>query len=329
MKVRIQAVRWEGSAGVPIADLFGHLQVKFASPGECTKKHQFEFGGKPRFLFMNHKGDFRVALLMTLRDPKGAIEAYVDENGRMVFTSKEPDAAANKLAEFNYLVMNEKTGIGLYSDHYGATPFKKLTSFARSEFIEIKHARIAAEIKKGVTEGKAIKKFSGYLRGTAFLTKQGAGQLVQQLKEIDSIALSFDTLETTGGFFQPYSNIARSASHLIRFARTAPIARTRAAVVDMITKLPGVRGVVNGRNQNDVDKIIHLKQNLGVIDEFEHGDAIRDWQFRPEDLTHGAVVKRMITQININPAHFTTPVKPKKQKKSEESRSDKKKTVKK
>ena len=74
--------------------------------------------------------------------------------------------------------------------------------------------------------------------------------------------------------------------------------------ITSIASTSGVKGSVHGKNKNGIDKLIRLRSNLGVVDEFEHGDAIKAWDFDPDKLANGEVVKRMMAVVAVDSAEI-------------------------
>ena len=309
MKVKIQVVRWEISPAIPIDDFCRYIKDKVGMGEDCKLASAIVFKAWPRFVFVNQHGDYWIILMLTIKAKRGTIRADAGEDGALRFIAENPDADANKIAEFNYLMINKKTGVGVYSNYQGASQFDKFTSFFRDLYGSMKKEKIDAEVKAGTDLDAARKKFKGRFGAAALLTKASASALVQELKRIDYVSLSFESLGAKGGFLSPYQDIARSSLHVIRFDPKTGIAKLRAAIVETITSIPGVKGSVHGLHKDGLEQLIRLRANLGVVDEFEHDEAIRAWNFDPEKLADSTVLKRMIKVVAIDPAKFVTKVK--------------------
>jgi hypothetical protein len=313
MKVKIQVVRWEITPAIPLDEFCRYIKDKASSGKDCKLENAKVFKAWPRFLFVNEHGSYWIILMLTIKAKKGSIRAAAGENGALQFIADNPDAETSKVAEFNYLMINKNTGVGVYSNHHGANRFDKFTSFFRDAYATLKREKIEAAVKAGDTPGAAQKKFRGRFGAAALLTKATASALVQELKSIDHVTLSFESLGAEGGSLSPYKDVARSSTHVIRFDPKTGISKIRAAIVETITSTPGAKGSVHGVHKDGLDKLIRLRTNLGVVDEFEHDEAIRAWSFDPEKLATSTVVKRMIKVVAVDPAKFVTKVRPSKQ----------------
>src|ERR1044072_9728564 len=145
MKVRIQVVRWETGSGIPLDEFCKYIGDKVGTGAACKLTSAVVFRAWPRFIFVNQQGDYWVILMLTIKAKKGSIRADTGDDGALQFIADNPEADASKVAEFNYLLINKNTGIGVYSHYSGATQFDKFTSFFRDLYRALKQEKVDAE----------------------------------------------------------------------------------------------------------------------------------------------------------------------------------------
>lgn len=325
MLVRLQAVQWTLGKGISFDDLFGRLN-------ELRAVHLDKDADDPRFnkkrrqiYVAKHDGKW-IGLLITFRNARSRFK-HVEGDGTIEIKREEDQAGTRDIA-WNVFVVNPSTGAGTYSHYHESMSFDHFTRWCREYYEEIKSVRVAKEVEQlriaqpDLTlerrENRARSKFARSLKGDRLVTKKQADQLVQELRSIESVSLTFSTVTPLGGRrSSPLEGfVKRERREVFLDSTSAGAAVIRDGVRKFIRDADAEDGRVSGVGQDGFAHVIHLNKNAGV---FEHADFDRlamTLKFDIDALHENAVIKRMLAYIATKPTTFTKPTKPKKAKKA-------------
>jgi hypothetical protein len=304
MLIRLQAVEWQIGKGITFDDFFGRLQSVFEK--SIATEKPIRFREKERLAWTQKHKDYWIMMLLSQRDHRRWVQIKRAKGKRpeIVIPAVEDDTAA---ADFNYLVLNPQSGRGVYSQYHHSCSFEDFTKLCRPIYRELKTDRIAAAVQAGDSENKALAKFAGGLHGTPLLTPKQLKALIEELKHIKRLELSFGEVQVKKSWGRPLEGIVTTAKHVFSFNQKTPIRRLRDQVSDAIFSSKATRGRVVGETENGLERTYNLSRNAGTFAEMDFDDTVEILDFDVADMSKSVVVVEMLKEVDSRPGYFKTP----------------------
>jgi hypothetical protein len=303
MQIRIQAVDWKFGDGITPKQFFQHLET-VAPPPLFGDRMGTDFKGRRRLLFTTELafGKWGV-LFVTVKSAKAFLKVCpADGGGGLSFVLHQIDESKERLADFNFLVMNAKTGRGAYAHYHQSCGFDDFTQYCRDEYRQLKEklmddAKRAIPGAKKKDEDEIKRKFKGLLQGNPMLTKGDVAKLVKQLAEIDSLELNFTEISVAQQFARPLAGVATLERRIYRLDKKQPLSRLVNAVRETIRLANAEKGRVVGSGDNNLTRIVNLQKNLGVFAELDFKQTVTKESFDVGNLKGSPTLQAMLALL--------------------------------
>lgn len=303
MQIRIQAVHWECGDGITLKQFLAYLKTQSPPPlfGDAMG---VDFKGRRRLLYVEEikpgKWGF---LFVTVKSAKAFLKLAKTSDGSISFVLHQLDEEKERVADFNFVLMDAKTGRGAYAHYHQSCGFDDFTQFCRDAYRELKDRQIeAAKNEENPTTQKATdairKRFKGLLYGAPMLTKGDVAKLVKQLAKIETLEFTFTQISIDREFAKPLEKVATVEKRIYRLDKALATNKLYDAVTAAI-RLAGVEsGRVVGESDDSLTRIVNLRRNLGVFSELDFRQTVAQETFDIANLKGSPTLKAMLRLVD-------------------------------
>ncbi|MFP4672006.1 MAG: hypothetical protein ACLFMR_05505 [Desulfohalobiaceae bacterium] len=267
MKVKIHPFEWNTTNSVELRDFFNYIK----NNGPIKKEN------KICALAKLEAKNYWAGLILTARCANAFCKLTEDDKG-FKLTHEELEQNSN-LAEFNFFIINDNTGRGLYQHYYQSPFISTATRTFKSIFKDLCNENKKNEMENYNNDSKKIKKinkkYNGTLKYTILLTPETFEKRISELKRAKSFSFEFTTIKPEERKFCPASGLANRVSHNVFFSKDTNWSETINAIRETLNKNPLKRGKVNGIDQLDEDVVIKYNNCYEVLDKYEFDDIIK------------------------------------------------------
>ena len=182
-----------GVGDVAVADFFKFLNG--------LHEKEFEHSGEKRLLYIASNQHYHIGLLLTIRDQRKFCELTSGQHFKISIRELKDK---NRLADFNFFAVNKITHKGLYQHYRGACGLTAFGNMLRRQYHQaLEEARLDAfPPKQGKTSNsqrtKALQQLKGSLTLTPMYKKEDFDQLVENMKNVQTLAFDCITLSKSG-----------------------------------------------------------------------------------------------------------------------------------
>lgn len=261
-----------GNDKISLGDLISNLEAFSGQPDSSQ--------GQLRRIFLDSKAHpgFVVGLVVTVKDQKAFCE-LVQSQANFVVTVKNL-TGANKLMEFNFFVINQLNGHGLYQ-HY----FQSCSPGTFGNYLKSRYRRLSEESKEAEIE--VLKKSPGYTakKEKAIKAAHAAGlnfsllvhdetleEVLSEFSKIKAFEYEFAAVEPDLVKGAPIANYAKRLHQRVSFDPKAAVGVLAKAIHGTVKALKPKRGRVAVVHEVDGEeipmsvKILDIPQNFGEQD---------------------------------------------------------------
>lgn len=258
-----------GVSVVPLSELFKGL--------ESESGRDVKWGGSNRRFYFkrNVSGDFGVGVVLTMKDQR-RFASLEDKAGKLVIKINQL-GGSEKLLDFNFFVINETNGLGIYQHYFQSCSPNSLGAKLIDHFRRVcsEAEDQAVNLAKGLSKRKIAsirKEYRGKSVFSLLLTKQSLEQVLMKFKRIRAFQYSLATLDAAFKDGVPIGPYVRRMINRVTFTRGIGFGALIEAIRETIASLDIEWGKVDGvEDINGEDVLVSVSiediaENFGEFD---------------------------------------------------------------
>jgi hypothetical protein len=301
-------MRVKGKGSLDIAGFANALAAVQIDPTELPEDRRL------LFVDTHTHADYHVGLVVTVKDNRTFCQ-LVRSGGSLLVKVNEMDHGTN-LMDFNFFVINKKTGAGLYQHYHQSCSLNSFGFLAKEKFQDYRQSVKDSQLKAlgASPTPTAVKKVElanqNRLDFEAIVRKEALADIIEELKKVKSFEYHLSTAEPVTGAFTPAQPYIRRTSHRISFSSGAPVSVLAKAVGAFAKESDIKAGRVVGEDQDGVERIIRIFDNLSNFGEYEFDELAPT--LNALDLTKFAacsIVSELVKKCKEKKAFFELPEK--------------------
>lgn len=271
---------------------------------EHGKPH--ELGEHNRFIFFNttHSEAYYVGLVVTAKDQKTFCE-LVNKSGKFVVKVNELDANSS-LMDFNFFVINKKTGFGMYQYYHQSLSLNSFGYFNAQFFSKLRDDRVRAEIsatpnnERTASKEKSIKiKYKGRLSWEILVRKENLKDLIEELQRVKAFEYCFASLTADEPEFKPLKNDVRKERTKLTFYPKSSVKSLASAISNIVNKLDVNSGKVIGTDMDGIERVLQITNNPDNFGEYSYDDlAPKINSLNVDDFEKSWVIQELLDKCN-------------------------------
>ena len=285
---------------IPLSDFFNSLILK-----------DIEFSlktGNARRIIIDSDDKFFYGVVITIKNQKSYASLVSDKGQVKVKISDLADL--EKIAEFNFLVMNKLNGFGLYQYHHGACTLSNFASMITSLYrrdLEVKRKVELGALPEDAPEKQKKAINSRFFRGLAFdmlIQARDIEKVLEKYKEIRSFKYEVASVEAHLSDDSPFYGMVSKARHHVSFDSTVDSNLIIKGIQDMMSTVKDRSARVEVLDDEDVPFSVRLMDvpiNFGETqyDSFMKGLATLD----SADIKECGLIKALVDKCETEYAH--------------------------
>ena len=191
------------------------------------------------FIDCSHSNYYK-GLILTVKDQKAfcRLQGGIDDLEIKV----ENLSGGDELIEFNFFVINKKTGKGLYQFYYQSTSLSKFKEILKRQFLGYRAILLQREYDSNIALGKsdgvstknANKKYRDKIVLDQLVKRQTLSQLLQKCKKIKSFEVEFSTYDYIRKLGLPMPAHATKLKHKVYFDKDTKIKELASSIVSFV-----------------------------------------------------------------------------------------------
>lgn len=233
-------------------------------------------GAHGRLLYIDKDTDpnYFLGLVITVKDQKRYCELL--QNGKK-FTIKVTDLE-NKMMDFNFFVLNKKSGIGLYQHYHHSCGLNSFFHIINSKFNQFRNNLIENEINKDENIGtnanirKIKKNLRGKISNCILVKKDNLEKLMSELEEIKSFEFEYTYLDVKEPEFQPIKSAVRKERKKYTFEKGGFKSAISSAVGKFVNNNELDEGKIIGLDVDGNERIYRILNNPDNFGELDYDD---------------------------------------------------------
>lgn len=289
----------------------------FANYLQAQRGASHDLGAHKRLLFVNpdYNKTYYVGLLVTVKDQKTYCE-LVESGGKLTVKVNELDAASN-LMDFNFFVINRKSGLGLYQYYHQSCSLNSFGYYCASRFSDHRKAVIDNAMEQSspdeltVAKEKLIrKKHNARLRWEILVRKEKLKDLIEELERVKAFEYSFASLTVDEPKFKPLESHVRKESKRISFKVGSPVGKIASVLSGFVSSSDIESGKVIGTDVDGIDRVLRITDNPDNFGEYSYDDiAPRINSLNIEKFEESWVIQELLAKCVQNKHIFEASVK--------------------
>ncbi|WP_147468478.1 hypothetical protein [Corallococcus interemptor] len=256
---------------------------------------------------------YQVGLLLTIKDQRRYCE--LQRNGKTFSISVREIEEGRNLIDFNYFIINHKTGRGLYQHYFNSCALSRFTSFCSKIYEDLRDRKISEKIQEAggdtiaESQKRAIRKdFKGSLASQQMVRPGELDELINELEKIKSFEFDLAVVEADPQMFQPVQNFIKKRKFKLSFDQEqGPINRLRRGILQIVEAQNPDKGSITGEDATGEERILKLTNNFSSFGDYEFDDIAREMRFDLEDFDKSDMIKRMLKTIGQQRDVFDAP----------------------
>ena len=286
MKVRIYGFEWSITSGATVPQFIEYLRTR---SGQETEGENHVLG----IARIRHQDPLWAGVLLTIKDQRTYAELKRRARGFEV-SPRELERNTN-IVDFNFFVVNEHRGRGLYQYYHHSAALSFFRSFCKQRFRAYQSIN---EIKRGQFGLDVI------------MRRASIEDCINELRRIRAIEFEAVSFNSSQAAFRPLTDLAQRQRHRYVFFKRA--ADRQHAIKEYIIGL--VRGNklksgrIEGYDADGIERVYDLFNDPDRFAEYEYDDFVRTVHLDTGNLdatvSQSYVVRRLVdlyNQEDINP----------------------------
>jgi hypothetical protein len=220
--------------------------------------------------------------------------------------------------EFNFFVINKKSGVGLYQHYHHSCSIGQGVSLIKKRFNEIKEVKRKEKKDTLVATGKDTKKaeksankeISGYFKWQVLVKKDNLEKVLGELDRIKAFEIDLTYLEPDSKEFGQLSSFVRKQRRKFTFGRKVTPSSLIGPIVSAVNKADTDSGRVFGVDDNGLERIIKIQNNPDNFGEFDYDEVashINDLEV--SNFKNSWIINSLKEVCNSNSAIFKAKIK--------------------
>jgi hypothetical protein len=290
MDIKLLGFELEVGKGISLVDLFDYIATTKGSPIVFYK-----YG---RFLYVEDLGQHYAGLLITTKDQKKFIE--FEQHAGTAKLEPRDVTQGSQIADFNYFLVNKKTGRGLYQYYHNSCSIDTFASVCKRHYDNLKESQIKAAISALAQPTPSKQRqcrsmFAGTLTWNVLVRPEAFRDMVSDLKSIKSLTVTVTTLAFKQTIFSPIANHAKRMTQTFRFpANTAPVP----ALLGEIDALVGLHEVdaarIEGQDKDGRHHVLKVDNTPDSFGVYDYDTIASKMDLRPDDFVNSDFMKELI-----------------------------------
>ncbi|WP_110949535.1 hypothetical protein [Pseudomonas bohemica] len=264
-------------------------------------------GNVRKFMFDSDSHYF-YGVVITMKNQR-SFASLVDEKG--VLKVKISDLAdLEKIAEFNFFVINKLNGFGLYQYHYGACTLPNFGEMLKGRYrrhLEEKREKALGTLGENPSKKQLQAINSRFFHGLHFdmlVQSRDVETVLSAYREIRSFKYEVASVEASLSADSPFQGMVTKAKHEVRFDTSVDSSLIIEGIKSMISTVKDRTAkieVVNDLDESAFLKIMDVPVNFG---EMSYSDFMKGLStFEPHNLTSCVLFKSLTDKCEKEYAH--------------------------
>lgn len=276
--------------GITLEDFCKHLQ---SISGQ-------ENNGK--MVALDTRDGYWAGVLLTIKDMKAYCQMKRKGKSFKIAPQKLDDDS--RMADFNYFIVNPKTGRGLYQHYHQSPVANTFCNFTRRRYNAYRDEQIAAEIEAAggddiaTSDYKKIRaKYKGYFSYQTLLRQEDFLKCVSAMKSVKNFAFELATITDEEKLFTPASEYAKRCSHKVFFGEDTLLTNVKNGIVGTVEKFGVKRATVHGQDEHGQDTVYKLLNDYATYEEFEYDDIIGSVELDSDNLKQSVCNAMLVEEL--------------------------------
>lgn len=275
MQIKVFGFEWTLLAPFDTHRMLSHLQT--------TYRESFHHLGFERTFFWAQRDGLDLALLVTSKERKTRTE--FDPRSKELIAVQV--RSGRKLAEFNLLAVNPKTGRGFYTYYHGSWSLSQFQHLVERQHQQLRKAEIENRVAGARTkkEARKLRKEAAdaipKMEWQPSFSDDGLKELIESFDKVKRFEFVVPASRTDSAWFRPLGDNGKNVSHAVTFTPVANqtnaslIKKVAKFVPDLVKRVSPDRGRVIG-TLGELEMRIDIKNNMRVFDQDDLDSSIRD-----------------------------------------------------
>lgn len=299
MKVRLYGVKVELADDLTVGDLLDHI--------EHLDGYEATYRGRLRILHVDRSKGCSLLLVLTVKDHQRFLT--MRRQGKDFEVSPHDFAEGTEVVDFNMLVVDEKSGKGLYQHYRDSMNFSTLQGFLsklhdlmvtakREEWIEEQPEPDAATVQRA-----ARKRHKGKLKIVQMFDRATLAEFCADLDALTSMTIEMDGLADANGKFRAFSPVVETSRYSVKFSASMVPKHWATKIQDWVGKTDPKGARIRGREDGQ-DRTFDFFEPLAKSHKiYDFDEAIAP--INPETFDRHVFIVDMIDIIKTNPDIFS------------------------
>jgi hypothetical protein len=299
MKVRFLAFRVGCDGAMTLSQL-----MEFVSTQDSHRFMRYD-----RLLRVTEADGYYLGVVITSKQHRKTPELSVDD---LVVSVRDIEEGKNAM-DFNFFVINTKTGRGLYQHYHQSLRLQSFGGLLDSQMKRLVERQAKAAIAQAETTRNITERQKAALR-TQFRTKLHLAQLAREaelpdlvrgMERIKRLRYEVAYIEEPGSKLEPLTGLVKISRREFVFNREATIEKLRDGVLAVVRAVSPSKGKIVGEDAEGEEQILSLLENYDVFGELEYDEAVSTvHRMKVSDFASSPMIKRLLDTVKANRAAF-------------------------
>ena len=268
MKIVFQAFQWHCQSQT--FDLKNFL-------AELNKSNGKEY--KRRITYFFESKTYWLGLVLTIKDMKNFV-TLIESKQEIKLDVHELDDN-EKIADFNFFVIDQNTGYGLYQYYHNScslATFNYIIKHSYNEkcraiFLDIKY-KYEKESKKKSEIDKLMKKYRGKFTASIVERKGHFIDRVKKLKDANTAEIEFLQISFKNNPLQAIQPYLKTMKYKIIFLKTTSVVGKIKSLVDVLADNEPKKATIEGIDEYGHDVVYRLYNDFDKFQEYDYEDMV-------------------------------------------------------
>ncbi len=268
-----------------------------------------KFGGKELIFFAGERSGYLVGLVVTIRDQKTFTEMR-RKAGKVILQARSLEEGTSFI-DFNYFLINRKTGYGLYQTYWHAWSFGRLGAYLAEQYRSLVRGAEREEIERLGGEdqlrrrdkAELRKRFKGSLDFAELVREDKLPELLEEFESIRTLDYTAATPEIPEKQFKGLNPLIENRRTIVRFKQDVrKDSALRRALASTLDEADVEKGRIHGKDFEGYDRIVDLISNPDVFAQIDYDAVSAEIQLEigkegegAENFTKSPMVDRLLS----------------------------------
>lgn len=293
MKMTFQAFRWECNS--PSLNLDSFISKLKEMSGRTIKN---------RIIYLTDDNGFWKGLILTVKD--------LNQFTKLVSSQQEVRLdihelnADERVADFNFFVIDKKKGYGLYQHYHHSCSLNLFNIIARQHYMEAKNEMLNKEKEKLENEKaskknikSSLEKFRGNFTGSIIEKKGTFAERVAKLRDAHEAEIEFDVVSINDGAFQAVSSHLKRVKHQLFFLKnTSRLDRVK-GLASILTGQNVSKAKVIGVDENGNDIVYKMFNDFDKFATYDYEDMVSELNLDQSKIHESIVNNKIVGELSL------------------------------